>query len=125
MSNTVTISGNITADPELRFTPSGKAVVNFTVADTPRLPDGKGGWTDGDPLFQRVVAWEHLAEHVAASLRRGDRVIVTGSLEGKSYTKDDPDRLATKVTYSEIRASDVGASLRFAQAALTKPERQS
>lgn len=121
MSNTVTISGNITADPELRFTPSSKAVVNFTVADTPRIPDGQGGWTDGEPLFQRVVAWEHLAEHIAASLRRGDRVIVTGSLEGKSYTKDDD----TKVTYSEIRASDVGASLRFAEATLTKPERQS
>lgn len=118
-NNTITISGNITADPELRFTPSGKAVVNFTVADTPRLPDGQGGWTDGEPLFQRVVAWEHLAEHVAASLRRGDRVIVTGSLEGKSYTKDD-----TKITYAEVRASDIGASLRFAEASITKPARQ-
>jgi len=119
MSNTITISGNVTADPEVRFTQSGTAVVNFTVADTPRVQDAGGEWKDGETLFQRVSAWDKLAEHIGASIRRGDRVIVVGRIEQKSYTKDDK-----KVDYTEVRATDVGASLRYTEATIAKNQRQ-
>jgi single-strand DNA-binding protein len=115
-NNTVTIAGNITADPELRHTSGGRAVVNFTVADTHRYKDATGAWTDGETLFQKVVAWDDLAEHIARSLTRGNRVVVTGELRAKSYTGNDGE----KRSYPELQADEVGASLRFATAVLTR-----
>ncbi|TDH47933.1 single-stranded DNA-binding protein [Mycobacterium eburneum] len=120
-ANTITISGNVTADPELRFTPSGKAVANFTVADTPRyLDEASGQWKDGEPLFQRVVAWGDLAENIAETLARGAAVIVTGRLNQKSFQNSEGE----KKTYTEIRAEDIGASLKYATATIAKVNRK-
>ncbi|CDO21641.1 single-stranded DNA-binding protein [Mycolicibacterium mageritense DSM 44476 = CIP 104973] len=99
---TITVVGNLTADPELRFTPSGAAVANFTVASTPRIYDRQSGeWKDGEALFLRCNIWREAAENVAESLTRGSRVIVTGRLKQRSFEtreggsrqsepKDDP-----------------------------------
>ncbi|PQM45250.1 Single-stranded DNA-binding protein [Mycobacterium talmoniae] len=120
-ANTITISGNVTADPELRFTPSGKAVANFTVADTPRyLDEASGQWKDGEALFQRVVAWGDLAENIAETLTRGAAVIVTGRLNQKSFQNSEGE----KKTYTEIRAEDIGASLKYATATIAKVNRK-
>ena len=86
MVATITVVGNLTADPELRFTPSGAAVANFTVASTPRIYDRQSGeWKDGDALFLRCNIWREAAENVAESLMRGSRVIVTGRLKQRSF----------------------------------------
>jgi single-strand DNA-binding protein len=114
---TATIVGNLTGDPELRYTPSGAAVANFTVAVTPRRPDGKGGWEDGDTSFLRCTAWRGLAEHVA-ELTKGDRMIVYGRLQQRSWETDAGERRSVV----EVQAEDVGPSLRWATA---KPERTS
>jgi single-strand DNA-binding protein len=111
---TITIAGNLTGDPELRFTPSGAAVANFTVAVTPRVKDGDG-WRDGETSFFRCAAWRTLAEHVA-ELAKGDRVIVHGTLRQRSWQTEDGDRRSTV----EVQAEEVGASLRWATA---KPQR--
>jgi single-strand DNA-binding protein len=119
-TNTITISGNVTAAPELRFTPSGTAVANFTVADTPRYQDETAGeWKDGEALFQRVVAWGSLAENAAETLTKGSRVMVTGRLMQKSFDGKDGE----KRSYTEIRAEDIGPSLRYATAKVTKVSR--
>lgn len=121
-TNTITITGNVAGQPELRFLPSGKAVANFTVADTPRHQDqASGEWKDGEALFQRVTAWADLAENVAESLNKGTYVTVTGRLVQKSYTTEAGE----KRTYTEIRADDVAVSLRFATATVTKSTRKS
>jgi single-strand DNA-binding protein len=120
-TNAIIITGNITADPELRALPSGTPVATFTVADTPRHQDqNTGEWKDGETLFQRVAAWNDLAHNVAESLHRGDHVTVTGRLVSKSYTAEGGE----KRTYTEIRADDVAVSLRFATAAVTKNARK-
>lgn len=107
---TTTLTGNLTADPELRFTQSGTAVANFTVASTPRSYDRtKGEWVDGEPLFLRCTLWRQPAEHLAESLRKGDRVIVTGRLRQRSYETRDGDKRTT----IELDAYEVGASLQF------------
>lgn len=119
-TNTIIISGNLAADPELRFTASGKAVANFTVADTPRHQDADTGeWRDGEPLFQRCAAWGPLAENIAESLTRGMSVIVTGRLTQKVYETSEGE----KKGYSEIRVDDLGVSLKRATAAVTKTNR--
>jgi single-strand DNA-binding protein len=115
--NQVTIVGNLTDDPELRYTPNGAAVVNFSVAVTPRMRDESGGWKDGDTSFFRVNAWRNLAENVAESLTRGSRVIVTGRLRQRSWETQDGE----KRSVVEIEADEVGPSLRWATA---KVERQ-
>ncbi|MCA1835199.1 MAG: single-stranded DNA-binding protein [Actinobacteria bacterium] len=115
---TVTLVGNLTADPELRFTSSGTAVANFTVATTPRTFDrASGEWKDAEALFLRCTLWRQPAEHLAESLRRGDRVIVVGRLKQRSFETRDGD----KRTVIECDATEVGASLQFRQAKLTAP----
>lgn len=108
----VTVVGNLTADPELRFTPSGQAVASFTVATNPRRFDKKtGGWVDDDPAFFRCSLWREAAENVTESLRKGMRVIVTGRLVQRSYTTREGDKRTTM----EVQAEEVGPSLRWAR----------
>ena len=118
----ITVVGNLTADPELRFTPSGAAVANFTVASTPRTFDKNSNeWKDGDALFLRCSIWRQAAENVAESLTRGARVVVTGRLKQRSYeTKEGEKR-----TVVELDADEVGPSLRYATAKVTKASRGS
>ena len=114
---TVTVVGNLTADPELRFTPSGAAVANFTVASTPRTFDRQSNeWKDGDPLFLPCSIWRQAAEHVAESLTKGMRVIVQGRLKQRSYD----DREGNKRTVFEVEVEEVGPSLLRATAKVTR-----
>lgn len=101
---TITVVGNLTADPELRFTPSGAAVANFTVASTPRIYDRQSGeWKDGEALFLRCNIWREAAENVAESLTRGSRVIVTGRLKQRSFeTREGEKRTVVEVEVDEI-----------------------
>jgi single-strand DNA-binding protein len=116
----ITIIGNLTADPEMRYTPNGMAVANFTVASTPRTFDKQANeWKDGDSLFLTCNAWRQLAENCAESLRKGMRVVVTGRLKQRSYET----REGQKRTVYEIEADDVGPSLRNATAKVIKAER--
>ena len=117
---TVTVVGNLTDDPELRFTPSGAAVANFTVASTPRFLDkNTNEWKDGDALFLRCSIWRQAAEYVAESLQRGTRVIVQGRLRQRSYeTKEGEKR-----TVVELEVDEVGPSLRYANAKVNKVQR--
>ncbi|HVU61921.1 MAG TPA: single-stranded DNA-binding protein [Mycobacteriales bacterium] len=117
---TVTVVGNLTQDPELRFTPSGAAVASFTVASTPRILDkATNEWKDGDALFLRCSVWRQVAENVAESLTRGARVIVTGRLKQRSFeTKEGEKR-----TVVELDVDEVGPSLRYATAKVTKASR--
>ena len=116
----ITVVGNVTDDPELRFTPGGAAVANFTVASTPRTFDRQSNeWKDGDTLFLRCSVWRQAAENVAESLQRGMRVIVQGRLKQRSYeTKEGEKR-----TVVELEVDEVGPSLRFATAKVTKTSR--
>jgi single-strand DNA-binding protein len=116
----ITICGNLTADPELRFTPNGQAVANFTVASTPRRMNNQTKeWEDSPTLFLRCNVWRQQAESVAESLQRGVRVIVTGRLTQRSYeTKEGEKR-----TVYEIEVEDVGPSLKSASAKVTKMAR--
>ena len=117
---TITIVGNLTADPDLRFTPSGAAVANFTVASTPRIYDRQNGeWKDGDALFLRCNIWREAAENVAETLTRGARVIVTGRLRQRSFET----REGEKRTVYEIEVDEVGPSLRYATAKVNKISR--
>lgn len=112
----ITIIGNLTADPELRFTPSGAAVANFTVASTPRSFDkNTNEWKDGETLFMRCSVWRNAAENVAESLARGTSVIVVGRLKMRSYDKDGEKR-----TVVELDVDEVGPSLRRATAKVSK-----
>lgn len=113
----ITIVGNLTADPELRFTPSGAAVANFTVASTPRTFDRNSNeWKDGDPLFLRCSVWKQAAENVAESLQKGMRVIVQGRLKSRTYDDKDGNRR----TVFEVEVDEVGPSLRYATASVTR-----
>jgi single-strand DNA-binding protein len=116
----ITVVGNLTADPELRFTPSGAAVANFTVASTPRTFDkNTNEWKDGEALFLRCSVWRQAAENVAESLQRGTAVIVQGRLKQRSYeTKEGEKR-----TVYELDVDEVGPSLRWATAKVTKASR--
>lgn len=105
------VTGNLAGDPTLRTTSSGRAVVNFRVLETRRRPDGQGGWVEEDPLPLNVTAWAGLAENVAASLHRGDRVTVTGRLVPTSWVTEAGEKRHAV----EVVAEDVAASLRFAQ----------
>jgi single-strand DNA-binding protein len=118
----ITIIGNLTADPELRFTPSGAAVASFTVASSSRVMDKQTNeWKDGDTTFLRCNVWRQYAENVAESLQRGMRVIVNGRLKQRSYeTKEGEKR-----TVYEVEVDDVGPALRYATAKVTKVSRGS
>ena len=116
----ITVIGNLTADPELRFTPSGAAVANFTVASTPRMFDRQTNeWKDGEALFLRCSIWREAAENVAESLTRGARVIVSGRLKQRSFeTKEGEKR-----TVVELEVDEIGPSLRYATAKVNKASR--
>ncbi|HKU11456.1 MAG TPA: single-stranded DNA-binding protein [Sinomonas sp.] len=117
---TITVIGNLTNDPELRFTPSGSAVANFTVASTPRTFDRQSNeWKDGETLFLRASIWREAAENVAESLTKGMRVIVTGRLKSRSYeTKEGEKR-----TVIELEVDEIGPSLRYASAKVNRTQR--
>lgn len=116
----ITVIGNLTADPELRFTPSGAAVANFTVASTPRAFDKQSNeWKDGETLFLRCAAWKEAAENVAESLEKGTRVIVQGRLKARSYETKDGDRRTTQ----ELDVDEIGPSLKSATAKVTRAPR--
>jgi single-strand DNA-binding protein len=116
----ITIIGNLTGDPELRFTPSGAAVANFTVASTPRQFDRTSNdWKDGETLFMRCSVWRDAAENVAESLQRGARVLVSGRLKSRSYeTKEGEKR-----TVVEMDVDEVGPSLKYATAKVNRTQR--
>jgi single-strand DNA-binding protein len=117
--NTVTLVGNITDDPELRFTPSGAAVANFTVAVNRRYKNQDGQWEDKLDGFFRCSCWRDMAENVAESLKKGSRVVVVGRLQQRSW--DDQD--GNKRSAFEIQVDEVGPSLRWASASVTKSQR--
>ena len=117
----ITVIGNLTADPELRWTQSGAAVADFTVASTPRTYDRNAGeWRDGDTLFMRCSVWRETAENVAESLRKGMRVIVQGRLTQRSYDTPQGERR----TVVELQVDEVGPSLRRARAQVTRNQPQ-
>jgi single-strand DNA-binding protein len=113
----ITVVGNLTADPELRYTQNGLPVVNFTIASTPRTMDRQSGeWKDGDALFLRASCWREFAEHVAGSLSKGSRVIATGRLKQRSYETKEGERR----TSIELEVDEIGPSLRYATAQVTR-----
>jgi single-strand DNA-binding protein len=114
---TLTVTGNLTADPELRFTANGTAVANFTVASTPRTFDRQTGtWADGDALFLRCTLWRQTAENAAESLSRGTRVLVEGRLRQRSFETKEGERR----TVFELDVDEIGPSLKFATTKVTK-----
>lgn len=116
----ITVVGNITADPELRFTQSGVPVANFTIASTPRTLDRQSGeWKDGDALFLRASVWRDFAEHVAGSLTKGMRVIAQGNLRQRNYETREGERR----TSVELDVQEIGPSLRYATATVTRAAR--
>ena len=116
----LTLVGNLTADPEIRFTPSGAAVASFTVASTPRTFDRQAGeWKDGHALFLRCSIWRDAAENVAESLTKGTRVIVQGRLVQRSYTTREGENR----TVVEMQVDEIGPSLRYAKAQVTRQPR--
>ena len=116
----ITVVGNLTNDPELRFTPSGQAVANFTIASTPRVYDRQSNeWKDGETLFLRASVWKEAAENVAETLTKGMRVIVSGRLKPRSYeTKEGEKR-----TVIELEVDEIGPSLRYANAKVNRTQR--
>lgn len=116
----LTITGNLTGDPELRFTPSGAAVANFTVASTPRTYDKQSNeWKDGETLFMRCAAWRALAENVAETLKKGMGVVVKGTLGSRPYeTKEGEKRVSVELT-----VDDIGPSLKYSVAQVKKVNR--
>jgi single-strand DNA-binding protein len=116
----ITVVGNLTDDPELRFTPSGAAVANFTVASTPRTMNRQTNeWEDGEAMFLRCSVWRQAAENVAESLQRGTRVVVQGRLKARSYET----REGEKRTVFELEVDEIGPSLRFATAKVNRASR--
>ena len=117
--NQITIVGNLTDDPELRYTANGAAVANFTVAHSTRIKDAAGNWADGETSFFRVNAWRALAENAAESLTRGTRVVVTGRLKQRSWENQEGEKRSA----IEIEADEVGPSLKWATASVQKTSR--
>ncbi|MEG9250348.1 single-stranded DNA-binding protein [Arthrobacter sp. Soc17.1.1.1] len=116
----ITVVGNLTNDPELRFTPSGSAVANFTIASTPRTFDRQSNdWKDGETLFLRCSVWREAAENVAETLTKGTRVVAQGRLKSRSFdTKEGEKR-----TVMELEVDEIGPSLRYASAKVTRTQR--
>lgn len=117
--NTITIVGNLTADPEIRFTQNGVSVANVTIASTPRILKN-GEWTDGDPLFLRGTVWKDAADNVANSLYKGVRVLATGRLKQRSW---EDSKTGDKRTAVELEIDEIGPSLKFAQATVDKKQK--
>lgn len=117
----ITVVGNLTADPELRYTQTGLAVASFTIASTPRTFDkSTNDWKDGDALFLRASVWREHAEHVAGSLSKGTRVVATGALKQRKYEHNGETRYSTDLDVYEI-----GPALRYATAQVTRSQRDS
>lgn len=117
----ITVIGNLTADPELRFTPTGTAVANFTIASTPRTYDRAGNeWKDGETLFVRASVWREAAEHAAQSLTKGTRVVAHGTLKPRTYET----RAGEKRTVNELEVEEIGASLRYHPVTVHRQPRQ-
>jgi single-strand DNA-binding protein len=116
----ITVIGNLTSDPELRWTPSGAAVANFTIASTPRTLDRESQeWKDGEALFLRCSVWRQAAENVAESLTRGSRVMAQGRLKQRSFeTKEGEKR-----SVIELEVDEIGPSLRYATATVARAAR--
>jgi single-strand DNA-binding protein len=119
--NQVTVVGNLTDDPELRYTPNGAAVATLRVAVNRRIPDGSGGWKDAETSFFRVNVWRSLAENAAESLTRGSRVVVVGRLRSRSWENQEGETRSAV----EIEADELGPSLRWATAKVEKQSRSS
>lgn len=118
----VTVIGNLTSDPELRFTPAGVAVANFTIASTPRTYNRNSGqWEDGEALFLRASIWREYAENVAETLKKGTRVIAQGRLRSRSYETREGERR----TSIELEVDEIGPALRYATAQVTRSNRSS
>src|SRR3954464_10702882 len=118
---TMTVVGNLTDDPELRFLPNGTAMVKFTIASTPRTLDRESGqWKDGDPLFMNCTAWRDIAEHIAESLTKGTRVILTGRLR---LSRGEDKESGEKRSAYGLDVDEIGPSLRFAQAKVQRMNR--
>ncbi|OMH23297.1 single-stranded DNA-binding protein [Tersicoccus phoenicis] len=116
----ITVVGNLTADPELRFTPSGSAVANFTIASTPRTFDRQANeWKDGETLFLRASVWREAAENVAETLTKGTRVVAQGRLKSRSYDTKEGERR----TVTELEVDEIGPSLRYASAKVNRNAR--
>lgn len=116
----ITVVGNLTSDPELRYTQNGLAVANFTIASTPRNFDkAKSEWVDSESLFLRASVWREFAEHVAGSLAKGTRVIATGRLKQRSY---EDKKTGEKRTSMELEVDEIGPSLRYATASVTRAQ---
>jgi single-strand DNA-binding protein len=106
----ITVTGNLTSDPELRFTTAGSAVANFTIASTPRTFDAQAKeWKDGETLFLRATAWREMGQHAAASLTKGSRVVATGVLKPRSYET----KTGEKRTVIELEVEEIGLSLKY------------
>jgi single-strand DNA-binding protein len=119
---TTTVTGNLTSDPELRFTPTGRPVAAFTIANTPRCPDrATGEWQDGETWFVRCSAWGDTAENIATSLSRGTAVVATGRLRARTWEDKDTGQKRATV---EMTVDDIGPSLRRAVAKVTKATRE-
>lgn len=116
-----TVIGNLTADPELKFTTNGTPVAVFTVASNERYKDGSGQWQDGPTSFVRCNAWRHLAEHIAESVAKGDRVIVSGTFRQRDYETTNGE----KRTVWELAVSEAGAALSYATAKVSRAKRDS
>jgi single-strand DNA-binding protein len=115
----ITVVGNLTADPELRYTQNGLAVANFTIASTPRTFDRQANeWKDGEALFLRASVWREFAEHVAGSLTKGSRVIASGRLKQRSYETKEGEKRTTM----ELEVDEIGPSLRYATATVTRAQ---
>jgi single-strand DNA-binding protein len=113
----ITVVGNLTSDPELRYTQNGLAVANFTIASTPRNFDrASSEWKDGEALFLRASVWREFAEHVAGSLTKGARVIATGRLKQRSYETKEGEKRST----IELEIDEIGPSLRYATATVSR-----
>ena len=113
----VTVIGNLTSDPELRYTQNGLAVANFTIASTPRTYDRQSNeWKDGEALFLRASVWRDFAEHVASSLTKGMRVVAQGRLKQRSYETKEGEKRTT----IELEVDEIGPSLRYATAQVTR-----
>jgi len=115
----ITVVGNLTADPELRYTQNGLAVANFTIASTPKVFDRTSNeWKDGEALFLRAAVWKEFAEHVAGSLEKGARVVATGRLKQRAYET----AAGEKRTVVELEVDEIGPSLRYATATVTRAQ---
>ena len=122
---TITFVGNLAADPEIKFTPSGKAVANLGVVCNPRRYDNStSSWVDGTPVFWQCEVWGSLGENAADSLRKGDRVLVTGRVKAYSWTPTDGPNAGVEQRRTQIVVDELGASLRFAAATIRRGERQ-